>query len=182
MQDKTIDIEGGMPKLYVVSLNKFAVLFMGTAGLYMAYWFYKQWELYKLSVKGNQIPVLRALFSIFFVHSLFSKLTALYEIKSGKQSSALHTAATLFVIVSAISFASGYVPEESEFKPFLLVLNLIFTPVLCWFCYQAQWFVNYLADDINGESNQKFTGANYAWIAIGIFFWLMYIIGVIGSF
>ena len=30
MQDNTVEMEGVMPKLYVVSLNKFAVLFMGT--------------------------------------------------------------------------------------------------------------------------------------------------------
>ena len=182
MDNNTVDVEGVMPKLYVVSLNKFAVLFMGTAGLYMAYWFYKQWELYKLSTQGKQIPILRALFSIFFVHSLFNKLTALYAIKSGKENKALNTSATLFVVVSAISFVSGYVPEESEFKPFLLVLNLIFTPVLCWFCYQAQWFINYISDDTNGKTNQKLTGANYVWVVVGTFFWIMYIIGVIGHF
>lgn len=182
MQDSPAEVEAMIPKFYVVSLNKFAMLFIGTAGLYMVYWFYQQWKSYKLSVNGNQMPILRALFSIFFVHSLFNKLTAFYAIKSGKKSSALNTAATLFVVVSAISFASGYVPEDSELKPFLLVLNLVFTFVLCWFCYQAQWFINYICNDINGESNKEFTGANYAWIAVGALFWCMYVIGIIGHF
>ena len=182
MQDNTAEIEEAIPKFYIVSLNKFTVLFMGTAGLYMAYWFYKQWEAYKLSIKGNQIPVMRALFSLFFVHSLFNKLTTLYTQKSGKNSSVLNTAATLFVVVSTISFASGYVSEDSEFKPFLLVLNLISTPILCWFCYQAQWFINYICNDINGDSNKGFTSGNYIWIIIGTLFWCMYIIGIIGYF
>jgi len=182
MQENSNNIEQAMPQLYVVSLNKFLVLFMGTSGLYMLYWFYKQWALYKQSVNGNQIPVLRALFPIFFVHSLFNKLTALYTQKSGKQSSALQTAATLFVVVGVISFFTGNVSEESAWKPFLLLLNLFFTPILCWFCYQAQWFINYISDDLEGESNKTYTPANYVWLVIGAFFWCMYIIGLIGSF
>jgi len=182
MQDNTTNIEQAMPQFYVVSLNKFLVLFMGTSGLYMVYWFYQQWAAYKASVDGKQMPIMRALFPIFFVHALFNILTTLYTQKSGKESTALRTAATLFVVVGAVSFFTGNVPEESTWKPFLLVLNLLFTPMLCWFCYQAQWFINYVSDDLEGKSNQTYSPANYVWLVVGIFFWCMYIIGLIGSF
>lgn len=171
--------EQASPPFYIVSLNKFLLLFLGTAGLYMTYWFYKQWSCYKKAHKGTQLPVFRAIFSVFFVHSLFKILTSLYQQKSGKKSTALTTSATLFVIVTVISFLSGHVPEEAAIQPYLVLVNLISTPIFCWFCYQAQWFVNYVCDDLEGECNKELSIANYGWLGIGTLMWGMYFVYVL---
>ena len=167
------------PEFYVVSAQKFVVLFLGTAGLYMTYWFYKQWEYYKQTHQGKEWPLMRALFSVFFVHSLFRILTQRYQQKSGRQSSALNTASILFILVAGISFISSNVPETAEISPYLVLVNLFTTPLFCWFCYQAQWFANYICEDIEGESNNTFSGANYMWIALGISMWAAYIVYIL---
>ncbi len=59
---------------YVVSKTKFLVLFFCTFGMYSLYWHFKNWKQYKDYHKDRIIPALRAIFSIFFTHSLFSEV------------------------------------------------------------------------------------------------------------
>ena len=168
-------------KFYVVSLNKFAVLSFGTAGLYLTYWFYKQWQTYKEANDVQLFPVVRAVFPIFFVYSLFQKLTELYQQKSGKESNVLTKGSFLFIFVGVLSilfssFLNAPSPESiPEPNISSALLNLISTPLLCWFCYQAQWFANYVCDDINGEQNNTYNMANYIWLGIGFFVWYAYL-------
>ena len=56
---------------YVVSLKKFWILTIGTAGLYLVYWFIKHWKNWKLASGERLWPFMRMLFSVFFVHHLF---------------------------------------------------------------------------------------------------------------
>ncbi|MBM7335462.1 hypothetical protein [Alloalcanivorax marinus] len=56
---------------YLVSPAKFSLLFWSTMGIYDLYWQYKNWALYREARGGGGLPVLRALFSIFFAPSLF---------------------------------------------------------------------------------------------------------------
>lgn len=166
-------------QFYVVSLNKFLVLFMGSAGLYMTYWFYKQWACYKAAHNGPEWPVLRGVFSVFFVPSLFGKLTALYEKKSGKKSGALKTATNLFIVVAVINFVSSNIPVNDETGVYLALVNLFTTPLFCWFCYQAQWFANYVCDDPTGNSNKDYSSANSLWLGVGIVLWVVYFMYVV---
>ncbi|TEW55620.1 hypothetical protein E2R68_04345 [Psychromonas sp. RZ22] len=163
------------PEFYVVSLNKFLILFLGTAGLYMTYWFYQQWVFYKQAHKGDEWPVIRATFPVFFVPSLFKKLTDIYERKSGNKSDVLKKSTLLFIIVTVISFLCDNVPVSAELRPYISLLSIATIPLFCWLCYQAQWFVNYACDDINGASNANYTVANYIWLAIGAMVWCIYI-------
>lgn len=56
---------------YVVSSTKFVVLSIFLGGLYWTYWYYRQWKAWRQLSGDAVIPWLRALFSIFFVYSLF---------------------------------------------------------------------------------------------------------------
>lgn len=167
------------PEFYVVSLNKFLILFMGTAGLYMTYWFYKQWACYKQAHQGPEWPVMRGVFSVFFVPSLFTKLTHLYQTKSGKKSGALNTATGLFIVVAVINFICGNISASPEVSAYLALVNFVTTPLFCWFCYQAQWFVNYVCDDPDGDSNKALSAANYAWLGVGIVLWAVYLFYIV---
>ena len=64
------------PKFYVVSEFKFTLLFFGTLGLYQIYWFWNHWNSFKHSTKTSMIPILRAIFSIFFTHSLTREINS----------------------------------------------------------------------------------------------------------
>ena len=56
---------------YVVSKIKFLVLFFATFSLYGVYWNFKNWSLYKNYHNDDIWPIMRAIFSVFFTHSLF---------------------------------------------------------------------------------------------------------------
>ena len=92
---------------YVVSPKKFLVLFIGTLGMYQLYWFYQNWMKYKLDNNSSLWPVPRAIFSIFFTHSLFRKVNEELEFKAVKEKWDYATAATLFVLFTLISNADG---------------------------------------------------------------------------
>jgi len=172
--NQTDDKELSSMLFYVVSLDKFLVLFISTLGLYMTYWFYKQWLCYKEATQGKEWPMMRATFSVLFVHGLFAKLTEKYEEKSGVKSTLLNRSATLFIVVAVISFVCGNVPDPRSISPYLILVNLLTIPFFCWFCFQAQWFANYVCDDIGGTRNNTYSIANYCWITLGIIWWFIY--------
>lgn len=53
-------------RFYVASPTKFLIMYLGTMGIYEIYWVYKHWAQFKAATKGDQWPVMRALFPIFF--------------------------------------------------------------------------------------------------------------------
>ena len=58
------------PPFFPVSITKLVVMSVCTFGFYEVYWFYRNWRLAR--ERGAHVrPALRALFAIFFCHSLF---------------------------------------------------------------------------------------------------------------
>jgi len=62
------------PLYFAVSKAKLIVLSLVTLGLYEIYWFYKNWKLMKRRTGHNIRPFWRALFAVFFCHSLFKSV------------------------------------------------------------------------------------------------------------
>src|SRR5690348_5418147 len=68
---------------YVVSRKKLTILFIMTMGGYGMYWFYKNWSQYRKHGTSPQEerrsiwPIPRAIFLVFFIHALFSKVKEL---------------------------------------------------------------------------------------------------------
>lgn len=66
---------GADHSFYVVAPAKFCLLFFFTLGMYHVYWFYMQWARYRRGHPEVTIwPVARAIFSVFFAHSLANRL------------------------------------------------------------------------------------------------------------
>ncbi len=63
--------DGSKCEFFPTSQRKLVVLFIVTFGAYPVYWFYKNWALYKKNAEKKIMPLLRAIFYIFFTHSLF---------------------------------------------------------------------------------------------------------------
>lgn len=59
---------------FAVSPLKLVLMSIFTCGLYEIYWFYKNWQIFKLREKENIYPFWRALFAVFFCYSLFSEI------------------------------------------------------------------------------------------------------------
>lgn len=60
--------------LKVISLNKFIFLSFISFGLYQIWWMFKTWRFFLIKDKLNIMPAARAIFSIFFLYSLFNHI------------------------------------------------------------------------------------------------------------
>lgn len=60
--------------LKVISVNKFIFLSLISFGLYPIWWMFKAWRFFLIKDKLNIMPAARAIFSIFFLYSLFNRI------------------------------------------------------------------------------------------------------------
>lgn len=170
-------------QFYIVSKRKFTVLYLATLGLYGFYWFYKQWSCYKeasaYESAGAKIwPVARALFAIFFVHSLFREVKQRNQAGSELDGWEHRAHATFLVVLILASNGLDRVSAKSIGSPYTDILSLAILAPLLFFFYKAQVIINISCGDPEGAANSKFTGANYAWIVIGVICWLLVIAGL----
>ena len=165
-------------EFYTVSHKKFLILFLGTFGIYTVYWFYKHWSLYKKSADEQMWPVMRAIFSIFFTHALFSLFEMKYQNKTGEAPKSINSLATLFVVISILGNIGGQLADNGYGVPFSYYSSFIALPIACWCLSQAQSLANYASDDVNGSSNSKLTSLNYLWLVIGSIFWFLMLFGL----
>lgn len=60
--------------LKIISVNKFIFLSLISFGLYPIWWMFKAWRFFLIKDKLNIMPAARAIFSIFFLYSLFNHI------------------------------------------------------------------------------------------------------------
>ncbi len=168
---------------YIVSPGKFAILFLATLGLYQLYWFWRNWRGYKRACKlegssdADIWPIPRAIFAVFFIHSLFRNVVAYANEKQRSLQWEFQTHATILVVLLLASNVLGRMAGKSIGSPWSDVLSLIVLFPLCYVNYRAQIQINAACGDPNGDSNKDFTGANYAWTILGTIIWILAAIG-----
>ncbi len=167
------------PVFYVVSPAKFITLYIVTFSLYGLYWHYKNWQQYKIYYNDNTpMPIMRAIFSIFFTHGLFSVVDM--QIKSQQKDFAWKpnvwaTVAVIALLASRIInqvTSSGSMSEPIEFLP--IPLMVLYGVVLL----KAQRAINLGCNDPSGRSNSKFTFANCVWIFFGVAIIALALLGI----
>lgn len=160
-------------EFYVVSPTKFLTLFIGTFGFYEIYWFYKNWQLHKIKHNLKIWPIPRAIFSIFFAHSLFREVDQ--QLKKSKKKHAWKASlmATVYVLCTMIGrFIDRFIPDDTD-NPYALMFIFSFTIPVGYSLFSAQKTINISQNDPKGLSNSKFTWANIVWLILGGVLWLM---------
>lgn len=169
-------------EFYVVSKKKFAILFFITIGIYSAFWFYEHWKKNKIANNSDIWPVPRAIFNIFFTHSLFKVINDKKEKVVPDSKPWNHSLiATLYVVLSVLSNFIDFIPIASntvlvDFMFFILI------PIFYWLLWDAQRMANIAQSDPKGNSNSSFSFWNYFWIVLGTLFWLLVLVGLLDSF
>jgi len=158
---------------YAVSTKKLLVMYFVTGGIYLVYWFYENWRRQKIVENNSSIPVLRAIFSVFFTHALFNYA----ELDAKKHQPDYHWAsnswATAFVIVVIVNYFFGRLVDKVFFESMsFAVVPLLLMPVTAYIIYQAQRTINIACNDVDGVSNGNFTVYNILWmIMLGLLSW-----------
>lgn len=164
---------------YVVSKKKMVVLFIMTLGIYQVFWYYQNWRLYKLATGEKIWPLPRAIFSIFFVHSLFRAANHQRDRAPAGLPAWNHSQqATIIVLLLIISQVTERMSSKSIGSPITDVLSLlILFPLVS--CYaSAQVRINEACGDPLGASNNRFTVGNYIWMVLGALMWALIGVGL----
>jgi len=170
---------GSEIEFFPSSQTKLAILYFATFGMYPIYWFYKNWKLRQKEYGENVIPFLRALFFVFFTHSLFKKIEEASIIK-GIAAWGATTLATIFVLLTVISNILEKINQNSEEIGAIDYTGMIILVVLVWPLYVVQGMVNKVNNDPKGELNSSYSIYNYIFIVIGVLVWLLVMAGLFG--
>ncbi|QEY11817.1 hypothetical protein [Cellvibrio sp. KY-YJ-3] len=176
-----VDTEAGAvnPAFYVVSPAKFFTLFFFTIGLFGVYWHYKNWTLYKVAYSDHEpMPVMRAIFSIFFTHALFSVID-MRVTDAGKDFKWNATAwATVGVIALVTSNVIDRIPASGTLGALFVFMPIPLTLVYGLTLLKAQRAINVSCNDPEGKSNRTITWANCIWIFLGAALFTLALLGV----
>ena len=163
---------------YVVSTRKLLLLHFFTVGVYPLYWFYKNWSLYSKNAGKKMLPVMRAIFSIFFAHSLF----ALLESKSAERNDSYKwsctAAATVYVIFTIVGNIADRLAYRAVGEPLTDFIGILVLPVIAWSLYKAQLAANIACNDPDGARNNELNALNYLWLFLGSLLWILIGIGL----
>lgn len=155
--------------LKVISVNKFIFLSFISFGLYQIWWIFKAWRFFLIKDKLNIMPAARAVFSIFFLYSLFNRIK-----NYAKEQGYPH------------DFSSGWM-----YLAYLITTLLVYLPDPYWlislcdiiFLIPAFKALNYAQKQIVTTIEQeKFNTSQIILIIIGSIMWILIFIGFVISF
>jgi hypothetical protein len=177
-----VETETREDQFYVVSKTKLSILFLTTVGFYTFYWFYVNWRNYRDRVGVRLMPIPRAIFYIFFTHSLLNKVDEIIEKKQFEYKWSSKLVATMLVMISVVSNILDRLSFKEIGSPLTDILSLAILPFLLLILLKAQEAINLSQNDKAGTSNSRITIYNYIWIALGSVFWLSIGIGLMEMF
>lgn len=163
---------------YVVSPLKFCLLLVATLGLYQLYWFYMQWARYRRRTKETVWPIARAIFPIFFVHSLARHFDAAIRARGQRYDWSPGTTATIFVLAWLVNAVIDRLASREIGSPYTDMLSIAMLVPLGLSLLSLQRAANHACGDPQGASNRHFTWANYLWLVAGALIWLLVLIGL----
>ncbi len=176
VQEKPANLE-----FYVVSSFKFWLLMIGTFGLYTLYWFYRHWS-QQNKRHGGYWPVPRAIFSIFFTHSLFAQIEHVLKTRGIAFRWSPSGLATLYVFCSLVMHVSTRLANSGMISEALDTASILLMIPSLWALFVAQSAANVAEGDPDGAGNAVITGANIAWLVLGGLVWLLALLGMASNF
>jgi hypothetical protein len=163
------------PIFFVLSLPWIVVLPPLTVWSFAAYWGYRQWRAVKAS--GQQVnPVLRGIFLIFFIHSLFRRVQQTRSQSGLPRGRATSGLATVYVIINILSNGIGRIGGWFGLVGMLL---LSFTASLI--LSTAQDDINELAHKVGNTANHHVGVGAHLIVVLGLAMFLYGAAAMVGA-
>ena len=166
------------PEFYVVAPRKFLLLFFFALGLYQYYWLYQHWARYRAWHRESLWPVPRAIFSIFFMHSLNKKIDDALSRSGARHRWWPMACATGYVVFQIISSIFGRLSARSIGSPLSDIMSLALLIPVGGLLYATQKTANLACGDSAGSGNAHLGFANYTWIILGSLAWALALFGL----
>lgn len=177
--EKHMGRHAGADEFYVVGLKKFYQLYFCTLGLYLVFWFYENWRLYRARHGLQIFPALRAVFPIFFTHALFMSIDRSLIKKGYDFHWSASGLATFFVGLSVLDAVLRFAAYHEVMIGLMTIGYLLIMLIVAVVIARAQRAINILHEDELGESNQRLTFINVGWCMLGGYLWLSVLVGLL---
>lgn len=161
-------------EFHVISLPKFAVLFASTLGLYQLVWWHAHWSRYRRFRNQSMWPVARAIFPIFFAHSLTGEIDQRLQ-RGSRYDWSPRLLATIFVVAVIAGRIIGRIDDDSPIMTAATLATLL--PVGISLA-RIQKAANVACDDPDGRANARFTWGTWTWLVIGVLLWTLIGVGL----
>jgi uncharacterized membrane protein len=125
-----IQESSGKKEYFVTSLKRLLLLSIFTAGFYQIYWFYKNWSAVKKATGANISPFWRAIFSVFWAHSLFKQITKATAKRGSKRRYPVIILTIIYILATIGSNSIGYAVDYSTYVIFGVALVLLIVSTL----------------------------------------------------
>lgn len=167
-----------LPPFYVVSITKLVLLSAATFGLYSLYWFWRHWKLHKRDRKFDIWPVPRAVFAVFFAHSLNQEIDYRLRRSGSRYAWSPGLWAMLYVVSAIAGNIISRVPD-SILDPGPGFALIMLTVAGCTAAMaNTQRAANQASGDPEATGNARLTVANWAWLVVGGLLWLLNLAGI----
>ena len=151
-------------RLYVVAPGKFLLLMIGTLTTYSLYWFYRNWSL--LNRRHKQYwPVPRAIFSVFFTHSLFQEVDAAIRQRGAVHAWSASLWANLYIVSAIASYVLGRLSDKEIGSPITDIASIALAVPIVWSLYVAQRAITWLKVILPVDHSRS-TVANVLWLVL----------------
>lgn len=148
-------------------MKRFIILSITSFGLYQIWWMFKAWRFFAIKDNLKIMPAARAIFSIFFLYSLFNKIQNYAQANGYTRS---FSSAWMFVGYLLIIFAY-YLPD-----PYWLIT--LFDFIFLIPAFVALNYAKIQSTDLNAIRQEKLGAGHIIVVAIGSLFWLFILIGL----
>lgn len=175
-----------IPKFYVVSIRKLVYMTMLTTGLYVFYWFYRNWAAYRYSTGNYVNPILRSVFPVLFVYSLVSRIDQALKDSRVHYNWSPRLVGMGMWLVLVLCLGSGLLAPLPTGEPkhdALVEIRLTIEAILqlagmLWVMCRIQLAINVLEGDPRGEANSRSTRAGNGWMMFGVTLWMFIVMGL----
>jgi hypothetical protein len=163
---------------YVVGKMKFLVLFFLSLGFFQFVMYYLHWARFKRATKMRMWPIARAIFAVFFIHSLTEEVDHKLQRGDIRHPWSPRRSATVVVVLLLLDRVLGRVPEDVMSENAAVSLSIAMLLPLGWFLWQIQGAANAASGDPEGESNRQLTWINWLWIVLLALGWVLVGVGL----
>ena len=163
---------------YVVGKMKFLVLFFLSLGFFQFVMYYLHWARFKRATKMSMWPVARAIFAVFFIHSLAEEVDHKLHRGDIRHPWSPRRSATVVVVLLLADRVLARVPEDIMSENAAVSLSIAMLLPLAWFLWQIQSAANAASTDPEGASNRRLTWINWLWIVPLALAWVLIGVGL----
>jgi hypothetical protein len=165
-------------RFYVVGARKFFLLYFLTLGLYRFYWSYKHWANLRARSGEPMWPVARAIFAIFFMHSLTEEIDHTLKRANVHHAWDPRGLATTWVVMAVASSICDRLAGKEIGSPITDLVAIVLLVPMGLAVWRIQDAANRACGQPDGASNRQFTGLNWFWMVLGGLWWVIVVVGL----